>query len=274
MNKLFNELEWIEAIAEQAADELDPYLDTIKNHILNLKNSEFKYTQYALFSFIPKIESIRHGMFEVAKIDEHYSFRILKRSLFEHQLKFHYLWMRFIKERNDEAGKDYFIFCKAKEDLDYIKALKDSAEMLGLIQGLSPIEILNELKPELENISSSQLSKKSGQFTYKNITKYINKWLENESENQPSFLNSIFPMYSELSSFVHGGPDTLAYSMELQDPKKLEDKMIGDLYTSQTMSFHVRASTFLIFFQDNKEMSIPFNIMNKYIKKITERESA
>lgn len=274
MTKLHSELEWLEDLAEKAADELEEHLETIKEHFISLKDRPCPYSSSALFSFIPKIESIRLGMFEVAKVEDHYSFRILKRSMIEHELKFRYLWMRHIEEKSDDVGKEYFIFCKAKEDLDYIKALRDSAEMLGIAQRRSPIEVLNELQPMLKNISNSKLKQMSEKFTYKNVTKYLHQRINMSLSKDVPFFYSLIPAYSELSSFVHGGPDSLSYSTELRNPEILETRMIEDLALAQMISFSARASAFLVFYQENKKMAEPFNIMSRYVKEIAGRNVA
>jgi hypothetical protein len=271
MIDFLNEIQWLEDIAEDAAEEMVKYRVLIEKYVKNQKKRKHPYTSFVLISFIPKVESIRYGMFEVAKKEETYSYRILQRSLIEHYCKFNYIWMRYAEERSDEVGKEYLIFGGAKENLDYIKALKDSSEMIGGMLSRSPIDILNELKPSLENVSASQLRKASDRFKYKNIVKYIHKRMNKPEYKQSGLMTTILPLYSELSSFVHGGPSSLNFCMELENPAIIHSDIVESLSVTQMMSFHVQAMTFLMYYQEDKEFGKPYHVMTKYIAKISNK---
>lgn len=268
-----NELYWLDSVAEDAAEEMVKYRDVIEKHVTTVKNWEHPFTNFALISFIPKVESIRYGMSEVAKKEESYSFRILQRSLIEHYCKFMYIWMRYAEERSDNVGKEYFVFGGAKENLDYIKAIQDSAEMLGGVLSRSPIDILNDLQPSLDNMSAAQLRTSSARFTYKNTAKYIHQKMVKPEYTESGLIVSIIPLYSELSSFVHGGPSSLSFFKELENAESMYSSIIESLSVSQMMTFHVQAMTYLIYYQQDKKFGDPYNVMTKYIDKISKRKS-
>ncbi|HUU18884.1 MAG TPA: DUF5677 domain-containing protein [Sedimentisphaerales bacterium] len=274
MIDFLNDIHWLDGIAEDAAEEMVKYRDLIEKHVNTKKNRKHPYTHFALFSFIPKVESIRYGMFEVAKKEETYSYRILQRSLIEHYCKFNYIWMRYAEERSDEVGKEYLIFGGAKESLDYIKALKDSSEMIGGMLSRSPIDILNELKPSLENVSASQLRKASARYTYKNIAKYIHQRIDKPEYTQSGLMTTILPLYSELSSFVHGGPSSLNFCRELENPAIIRSDIVESLSVTQMMAFHVQAMTFLMYYQQDKKFGEPYHVMTKYIAKISNKSES
>ena len=60
----------LEEIADSVAEQLDEHMNIIGKFALNTKNTKFPSTYFALFGFIPKIESIRISIFELAKIGE------------------------------------------------------------------------------------------------------------------------------------------------------------------------------------------------------------
>ena len=262
-------LDWLEFLAEDAAEEMVKYRPIIEDYVSTVNNWEHPYSHFAMLSFIPKVESIRCGMLEVAKTEESYSYRILLRSLIEHYCKFMYIWMRYAEERDDNIGKQYFIFGSAKENLDYIKAMRDSAEMLGGMMPRSPIDILNDLQPSFNNVSANQLQASSLQFTYKYTAKYLHEKACKPSNKPSELMASIIPLYSELSSFVHGGPSSLDFCEELKNPETMYDNIIETLSVSQMMVFHVQAMTFLMYYQRDKKFGDPYNVMSKYIEKLS-----
>ncbi len=268
-----NKLNWLESLAEDVAEEMVEYRPIIEDYVRTMKDLEHPYSHFALLSFIPKVESIRCGMFKVAEIEESYSYRILLRSLIEHYCKFMYILMRYAEERTDNIGKAYSIFGGAKEKLDYIKAMKTVAEMLGVTLLRSPIDILNDLQPFLDNMSDAQLRASSLQFTYKNTAKYIHEKMCKPEYKQSDLMISILPLYSELSSFVHGGPSSLNFCKELENPETMYDSIVESLSVSQMMTFHVQAMTFLIFYQKNKKFGDPYNVMIKYLDKMSNEKS-
>ena len=264
-----NKLNWLESLAENAAEEMVKYRPIIEDYVRTIKDREHPYLHFSLLSFIPKVESIRSGMFEVAKIEESYSYRILLRSLIEHYCKFMYICMRYGEERTDNIGKAYLIFGSAKEKLDYIKAMKTVSEMLGTTLLRSPIDILKDFQPFLDNMSDAQLQASSLQFTYKNTAKYIHEKTYKSENKQSDLIVSILPLYSELSSFVHGGPSSLSFCKELENSETMYDNIIENLSVSQMMTFHVQAMTFLTYYQKDKKFGDPYNVMTKYLDKMS-----
>lgn len=264
-----NKLNELESLANDAADEMVQHRTIITDYSSNLGNWEHPYSHVVLLSFIPRIESIRCGMLEVAKAEEFNSFRILLRSIIEHYCKYMYILLRYTEERNDDAGKEYFIYGHAKEDLDYIKAMENSAEMLERTLSRSAIDILNDLRPSIENVSASKLRETALQFTYKNTAKYIHEKMRKSSSTPSTLMISIIPLYSKLSSFVHGGPSSLIFSEEYANPEIAYETIIENYSVSQMMAFHVQLMTFLIFYQNDTRFDAPYNVINKYLEKMT-----
>lgn len=167
--------------------------------------SDYKQTGRALTSFHAKTHFIKNAIYELCESDDPYSARILFRSLIEHFLRHQYIFIRFAIEKNDQVGEDFYKYCDVGENRDLLKNI-NSANKLGDDSYLN-FNVWDEIKKvrkEFNDIDTKYLEDKINQFTYKNIIKYI---LTNISDDSiKPILQKIIMNYSELSSFVHGGP--------------------------------------------------------------------
>jgi hypothetical protein len=253
----------IEDILEELAEEIEPYLPLIPEFLSNIKNTDKPLSIFSMTSFFPKVESIRAGIFEVAKIDEYYSLNILFRSLIEHFVKAQYIWMKTIENKNDEIGIDYWLFGRDQENIDYVKSLQQSYSLVGINPEISPVETLKEMGVISKNKSSSQILKKSEQFKYKKMTHYIANKLKSKENGVAPILSSIFPRYSELSSCVHGGPDSVGtYEKGPGGVKEI-------IEMATFVSLYTRWSAFILFYQYEKGVEPLCQITQKYLHKFT-----
>ncbi len=262
------DIDELESIAENVAEQLDDHIGKLGKFALNIRNTKFPSTNLALFSFIPKVESIRSGIFELARAGEVYSEKILFRSICEHFLKFKYIVTRFTEDKNDDIGKEYFIFCGAQEELNFAKSLKKRASVLGEKIDIDPLEILKKYQPILKNESNRSINKIADQFKHKNMVEYVTKILDSEKETPNPFLPNIIPAYSELSSFVHGGPSTQRDSDICADQRLAEKTLIKDAMVALQMSLSVRSFAFLLFSLEDKDMLSLFKVIDKNLKSL------
>jgi hypothetical protein len=261
-------IEQLEEIADSVAEELDAHMEIIGKFALNIKKSKFPSTNFALFGFIPKVESIRISIFELAKIGEVYSEKILFRSFCEHFLKFQYIFMRFVHDKTDDVGKEYFIFCGAQEELNFARSLKNRAGVLEKNIEMDPLILLKEYQPILENESNKSINKIADQFKHRNIVDYISKNINVGKEIPNLFLPNILPLYSELSSFVHGGPSSQRNSEICSNAQLAEESLVHDANMCLQMSLAVRYFAFLIFAQENEKMFSPFKVVSDSLKSL------
>lgn len=253
----------IEEMFEELAEEIEPHLQLIPDFLSNLKDTDKPLSIFSMSSFFPKIESIRHGTLEVAKIDEYYSLNILFRSLIEHFIKAQYIWMKTVGAKNDEVGIDYWLFGQDQEIIDYAKALQHSYSLVGMDPEISPVETLRGMGVISKETSLNEIRKKSEQFKYKNMTHFIADQLKSKENGAAPILVSIFPRYSELSSCVHGGPDSVGtYEKGPEAVKEIvEMTSFASLYT--------RWLTYILFFQYEKKMEPLCQIAQKYLHQFT-----
>jgi hypothetical protein len=190
----------------------DEYFRVFEAHssslILAMKRTAFPQTYRAMFGFCAKTHGLKTGMFECIDTNNPYSFKVLLRSFIEHYLKFMYIWTRFVSERSDDIGKEYFSFCGAVESQDYVSALVTLESLLGNKVVVDAKEAAVQLYPNVRDLSKKELERLSGQFKYRSILRFLaNEGTHFIAKERP-FLAHFVPIYAELSSFVHGGPYT------------------------------------------------------------------
>ena len=183
--------------------------------------SVFPQTYRAMFSFCAKTNALKLAMFECIDSDNPYSFKVLFRAFCEHYLKFMFIWTRFLKEKTDEIGREYYSFCGALEAREYAEAVVVAERLLGNAVVIDIQRAMHELYPEAAAASSQAVAKAAGQFKYRAIIRYFaGEDLRFVSADQP-FLAQIIPTYALLSSFVHGGPYTDMEMAEYSKPAAL-----------------------------------------------------
>lgn len=263
MKSLMEHLYEIDDFLEELAEEVEPYLDRHHRFLQKIKSYDKPLSIFSMSSFHPKVESIRIGIFETAKVEEHYSVNILYRSLLEHFVKAQYLWMRTVEQESDEIGVDYWLFGNAQEAIDYGKNLRDAYSLVGIESEIDPIDVLRK-KGFLDRKQSARgVKRKTDQFTYKFMTRHIAESLKAKESGKAPILQSIFPRYSELSSFVHGGPEaTVGFDRANRDIKDA-------INMSTFASLYVRWSVYVLFYQYDEQFEPLLTISSKYLGKFS-----
>ncbi|MBU0468992.1 MAG: hypothetical protein KJ736_08030 [Candidatus Omnitrophica bacterium] len=253
----------IEDILEELAEEIEPHLQLIPEFFSKIKDTDKPLSVFSMSTFFPKIESIRLGIFEVAKIEEYYSLNILFRSLIEHFVRAQYIWMKTVENKNDEIGIDYWVFGQDQENIDYAKALQKSYSTIGINPEVSPIETLKKIGVISKDKSQNKIRKKVDQFKYSNMIHFIANRMKSKENSEAPILFSIFPRYSELSSCVHGGPDSVGSYQK--GPKAMKE--IVEMATFS--SLHIRWLSNVLFYQYDKSIEPLCQITRKYLHKFT-----
>jgi hypothetical protein len=170
----------LEELLDNLAEEVEPHFELIPEFMQKIRTTKKPLSIFSTTSFFPKIESIRHGIFEIAKIEEHYSINILYRSLIEHFVKHQYLTLKTIGSNDDSIGIDYWLFGQDKEILNFAKAAENSYRILGIQQPKPVDEMLREMGILDETKSKRLIQRKTDQFQYKNMINFIVETLGDE----------------------------------------------------------------------------------------------
>jgi hypothetical protein len=207
----------------------------------SIKQSVFPNTYRAMFGFCVKTNSLKTAMFDSIESNNPYAFKILFRCFCEHYLKFMYIWARFVKEKSDAIGIEYYSFCGAIEAQDYVSAISMAECLLGNAAVTDVKQAIASLYPEAAKLTKRELDQKSNQFKYRSILRSLaEESFEFVTKERP-FLAQIVPAYALLSSFVHGGPYT---DMEMADYS--EPKVLADCEAEVEVVFMMVASVFML----------------------------
>ena len=269
-----------------------PYTDRIFNEItiiiqndyekLKKSHPNFKESLRVISILETRIYSIVLGIFELVQEDNIYSCKILLRSLIEHCVKLDYLTQTSLQYQNDNIFKEYLIFNDLAEELQYLKGLNYTSKILNNIGiDYEAFQDLKRRKPEVQQYTEKQIFEKASQFGFRNMFKYINETkdknpfdLKNEDFKNgfKAFLH-IGTLYSDLSSFVHGGPTADKYVLQMHLDKEEENMEILDM-VEQVMAMNFYACIVFIAFCNKLENKYDDNINRiidcqiEYYKKI------
>jgi len=222
-------------------DKQQELLEQVFPRLISLREkTELKKSVITIIAFIGNTNFIKNGIFDLYESQNIYSIKILFRSLIEHYLKFQYLFLRFIEIKNDSVFSDYEKFSKYSEMIYYGDSIKNIYEILnGDTSNLNSFETLKELYPELNEISRKSFKNKVNEYKIFNIIKFINNKINKENTYSGNkFLLDLLPIYSELSSFVHGGFEATQIMSKLSN----EDDRIKDLDKSISFSLNITLS--------------------------------
>ena len=188
-----------------------------------VRGTAFPYSYQAMFGFYAKANLLKTALFDMVDSGNPYAFKVLFRCLCEHHLKFMYVFVRFLKEKTDKVGTEYFTFCGASELRDYANALTLSQSLVGKSVVANIEQAVAKAYPKIASMSAKKLEKGAAQFRYRAILRFLSQQMPGAFEGVTSFLPTIVPAYAELSSFVHGGPACDREMRSFGHPEAVQD---------------------------------------------------
>lgn len=255
-------------------DEIEKYDEQLMNLIMDesisipekIKTSKIHESGAYLLGFLASINSLKSSIYELCKSRDLYSLNVLYRSFLEHYIKVYYFYNRLVVEKDDEVGVEYKKFYSKVEIAMYGKSLEHIRKMADSeFKGEDPFDILRELFPELKDFTTKQLREQVTKFNYKNMVKYIFDHQKNSNiDFDLGIILSIIPEYSELSSFVHGGPSAIISTATLYNNNNVElecCKIARSTYRLHYLSNIIFLMTIIGFV--DKSYSSLFNKINK-----------
>ncbi len=188
-----------------------------------IKTTAFPETYRAMFGFCAKTNSLKTAMFDMIESNNPYAFKALFRCYCDHYLKFVYLFVRFLTDKADAVGIEFFSYCGAIEARDYAGAISMAESLLGNAAVANVERVLAEMYPRAAQLSIRELETASNQFKYRSILRYLNREVPGMVAKERPFLAQIVPSYALLSSFVHGGPWTDMDMYAYTKPEALQE---------------------------------------------------
>ncbi|MBI3888304.1 hypothetical protein HY311_00745 [Candidatus Nomurabacteria bacterium] len=206
-------LEWLET----ARDKDDELFKLFSNSMVivfeSIKDSPMKQSLQALLNLLWRMNSIKLGIFDECENDNMITAKALYIIMMEHWIKANYIFARLTSEKTDTVGQEYNTFCSFDEDVKYGNSLKWLLEILSSQESKKdPWDLLIKHRADLGKYSKEEIKKKSQQFNYREMVAYL---LKNVTYAKNSFIEMIIPEYSELSSYIHGGPNGMSEMVSL-----------------------------------------------------------
>jgi len=136
-------------------------------------------------------------------------------------------------------------------------------------------DVLKEMFPEFEGYSKKDIRNKTTKFNYRQIIEFLYDLFyiqQNNQGNENNFLVNLIPEYSDLSSYVHGGPaaDQSILSLSKIGLSAVEDELIEVFYKTIMLSTHFSSLLYMFALKFNgnyKEVFINIQSeLNKLLK--------
>ncbi len=199
----------------------------------SLSKTKFKKTSRALLAYIPKAGYINNAILNCCATSGGYAAGTLFRSLAEHTFRHLYIYTRALKEDSDDVGDEYYGKLKGSEDLESFTKINNYTKVVR------PNQTTWSTKGD-HNKDIADIGKK---FGISNIFFYL---IENSrtdksfiDEGMKDYLLERLKQYTNLSSYVHGGPYA---EMCYEELMKDSEKMRGHLEGMATESFRLYKS--------------------------------
>lgn len=272
----------IQKICDALMDEIENYDDKLFKIVVDeteeltkqIASSKYPISLFSMISIIAGINSLKLGIFELCKNREIYSINVLYRSFLEHFIKINYFFYRLVLDKTDLVGEDYNKFYSKNEVAMYGKSIEQIRTITDLeYKGKNIAEIIYEIYPEFKQYSAKELKRKILQFNYKNMIKFIyDKQSKVKQDGGFNIILSIIPEYSDLSSFVHGGPYAINTTSKMWTDNEVELKCCQ--FARSTYSINIIVNLLFInlitAFVDKKYLSY-YNRMNEVWKESSEK---
>ncbi len=219
---------------------------------LVFKNNDLEKTGRALSLFHAKIGFIKNGIYDQLEPNNLYASNILYRTLIEHYLKAQYILFESAKIGSDTLGCEYYEFADASEKLQLGSAYKRAGEILFPQKSFNDVfEVIKEMFPGLKKYSKRDIKDQTAKFNYRKIIEYLYDLFyihQNEQGNENNFLVNLIPEYSDLSSYVHGGPaaDNTLMELSKKGPSAIEKELIEVFYKTIMLSTHFSSLLYMI----------------------------
>lgn len=233
------------------------------------KDNDLSNFSRLTISFITNMNFLKNGMFDLYESQNTYSIKILFRVLIEYFIKFNYLFMEFVKVQDDSIAIDYYKYSKYSESVKLGNSYKKINEILDIENDLDSYKLLQEINPELKNISKRMFKEKVAKYDIYHMIKSINERINKENSfNGNAFLLGLFPIYSDLSSFVHGGNSADMLMLSHSNEKVRVEELFKDMQFALRMTISTSVFALIAFSKFDKSLLHTFMELDKIQKEI------
>lgn len=196
-------INWLNGVREKNDEYFETIQDIMPSVFTFAKQCQHKKTFLALTNFHTHLLTLKNALIDLSEDNNIYSMKALYRVFLEHWLKGTYIWTRYMKENTDDVGLEYYSLGRVGEELKYGNSIKHTSTMLNAeTKDFNVWDILCSYDQNLKKTTKQNIISGTEKFEYRNIVKYI---IDNKAPGA-DWVGVVIPEYSELSSFIHGGP--------------------------------------------------------------------
>jgi hypothetical protein len=166
----------------------------------SLSQTKFKKTSRAMLSYIARAGYVNNAILDCYANGNGYAIGILFRAMIEHTFRHLYLYTRALNDDSDEVGEEYYGKLKGSEDLEAFSKMNNYTKVVH------PERTVWNTKDE-QNTQIAEVGKKF------NLSKIFFYLIENFPSDEKMIHNGMkdyllkrLNHYTQLSSYVHGGP--------------------------------------------------------------------
>jgi hypothetical protein len=226
-----------------------------------LHNPSAPSTLRFFLSSLAKVDFLKNGIFDLCESDNNYTAHVVYRALIEHY-DFIYVWIRYLRERSDDAASEYLTFCSWDEELKYGKAVHEMRRARGDTPLGTVYDVIRSHRPEVAKYSAEMIRAKAKEFSFPSLMKYLGENWRSPAGLKcelPDFLLKLSPLYSELCSFVHGRPDADRGLMQMKDESERVKDGLRVAHLSLQLAASVKLFLLLVLYQFDKKFGPPYN---------------
>jgi hypothetical protein len=132
-----------------------------------------------------------------------------------------------------------------------------------------PYGTIRRIYPEVAQYSAKEIRARAKQFSFPKIMEFIGeRWAAGDSlkEPLPDFLLNLIPLYSELCSFVHGGPDADSEVTALRDKATRVIQSLRVAEQSWRLAGSVKLLTLIVLCRLDKRFGPPYLKIESILK--------
>lgn len=214
----------------------------------SLSQTKFTKTSRAMLSYVSRAGYVNNAILDCYASGNGYAIGIQFRAMIEHTFRHLYLYTRSLNDDSDEVGEEYYGKLKGSEDLEALSKISNYTKVVH------PERTVWSMKGD----HNAQISKVGKKFNLSKIFFYmIENFPSDEKmidEGMKDYLLKRLNHYTQLSSYVHGGPYAeISHEELLKDRTKMSQHM--EVITRESFGLYksIVESTFLFayLFDDN-----------------------
>ena len=211
-----------------------------------------------MLSYIGRAGYVNNAILDCYSNGNGYAIGILFRAMIEHTFRHLYLYTRSLKDDSDEVGEEYYGKLKGSEDLEAFSKMNNYTKIVH------PERTVWNTKGE----HNAQISRVGENFKLQKIFLYLIENFPSDEKmlqgGMKDYLLKRLNHYTQLSSYVHGGPYA---EMSHEELLKDRDKMLQHMEVIACESFGLYKSlvesTFLFAYMFDDSMKEHFDKMSE-----------